>query len=53
MSKVSHISEVMPDLVEVLQARCAHVWPAELSPDAPCEHGCGLTYDNWAEKADA
>jgi hypothetical protein len=27
---------------------CAHVWPAELEPEAPCE-GCGLPYGEWSE----
>lgn len=28
---------------------CAHVWPAELAPDAACENGCGLAYGDWSE----
>jgi hypothetical protein len=31
---------------------CAHVWPAELEPDAPCEQGCGLVYADWSEEDD-
>jgi hypothetical protein len=27
---------------------CAHVWPAELEPEAPCED-CGLPYGEWSE----
>jgi hypothetical protein len=30
---------------------CAHVWPAELEPEAPCE-GCGLPYGEWSENTE-
>lgn len=29
---------------------CAHVWPDELTPEAPCT-GCGLPYAEWSEEA--
>lgn len=28
---------------------CAHVWPDELTPDAPCER-CGLPYGDWSQE---
>lgn len=51
VSRVSHVSEVMPEVADYIrQARCAHVWPAELTPDATCQQGCGQAYGDWAEK---
>lgn len=29
---------------------CAHIWPAELEPDAACEQECGTTYAEWSEE---
>lgn len=29
---------------------CAHVWPDELTPESPCEAGCGLEYGDWSEE---